>query len=152
MPLSEKKCYLCKQSHTIYRCPTFLNFSIFDRIKKVTELKLCKICLRLHKGEKCQSKRCRICARPHNGLIHLSRSDNDTSTYAESSSIMIRDKIDNENDSTATVSVNAHTSHKSNCQILLSTAEVTAYDYKRNRVLLDSRSQHNFITEAMVQN
>lgn len=55
---SEVKCYSCKQAHTIYRCPSFLGLTISDRIKRVIELKLCKICLRPHNdGDKCQSRR-----------------------------------------------------------------------------------------------
>ncbi|KAF0711208.1 DUF1758 domain-containing protein [Aphis craccivora] len=73
---SEVKCYSCKQAHTIYRCPSFLGLTISDRIKRITELKLCKICLRPHNdGDKCQSRRCTICSRPHNSLLHLLRTD-----------------------------------------------------------------------------
>jgi len=42
---SEIKCNFCKEAHTIYRCPSFLGLAIADRIKRITELKLCKICL-----------------------------------------------------------------------------------------------------------
>lgn len=34
------KCYICKLSHSTYKCPTFLALSISDRIKRVSELKL----------------------------------------------------------------------------------------------------------------
>ncbi|KAE9521829.1 hypothetical protein AGLY_017764 [Aphis glycines] len=36
------KCFVCKQSHTIYKCPTFLDMSVPQRIQKVTDLNLCK--------------------------------------------------------------------------------------------------------------
>jgi len=42
---TEIKCYVCNSSHTIYKCPTSIPLTIDNRIKKTTELGLCKICL-----------------------------------------------------------------------------------------------------------
>ncbi|KAE9521837.1 hypothetical protein AGLY_017772 [Aphis glycines] len=36
------KCFVCKQSDTIYKCPTLLDMSVPQRIQKVTDLNLCK--------------------------------------------------------------------------------------------------------------
>lgn len=155
---SEIKCYFCKQAHTIYRCPSFLGLTIGDRIKRITELKLCKICLRSHEGEKCQSRRCTICARPHNGLLHLSRSEKPVKqTASHTNEVIDRDDgKEGENSNTTAVSVSAYAYRKNNnSQILLSTATVIVYNVDRKpiqcRVLLDSGSQHNFITEALAQ-
>lgn len=155
----EIKCFVCKKAHTIYHCPSFLGLSITDRIKRVAELKLCKTCLRSHIGEKCRARRCPTCARPHNGLLHIPRPDKqddtgkttDTSTDATE-----QNKSDTEEKPPTSITINAHTYRKNECsQVLLSTATVIAYDCQRKpvlcRVLLDSGSQHNFITESMAQ-
>ncbi|KAF0716101.1 DUF1758 domain-containing protein [Aphis craccivora] len=155
---SEIKCYFCKQAHTIYRCPSFLGLTIGDRIKRITKLKLCKICLRSHEGERCQSRRCTICARPHNGLLHLSRSEKPVKQTASHTNEVINrdDGKEGENSNATAVSVSAYAYRKNNnSQILLSAATVIFYNVDRKpiqyRVLLDSGSQHNFITEALAQ-
>jgi len=155
---SEIKCYFCKQAHTIYRCPSFLGLTIADRIKRITELRLCKICLRSHEGERCQSRRCTICSRPHNGLLHLSRTDKPTKQFTSRTNEVVDrdDGKEDDNINAPAVSVSAYAYRKNNnSQILLSTATVIAYNVNRKpiqcRVLLDSGSQHNFITEALAQ-
>lgn len=154
---SEVKCDFCKQAHTIYRCPSFLGLTIVDRIKRITELRLYKICLRSHEGERCQSRRCTICSRPHNGLLHISRTDKPTKQFASrTNEVVDRDDGKEDNNSNApAVSVSAYAYRKNNSQILLSTATVIAYNVNRKpiqcRILLDSGSQHNFITEALAQ-
>lgn len=65
------RCYVCEQSHTVYKCPTFLAMSISQRIQKSTELNLCKICLRIHSDKKCKFKNCFKYNKPHNSLLHL---------------------------------------------------------------------------------
>ncbi|KAL4103845.1 hypothetical protein QTP88_019180 [Uroleucon formosanum] len=65
------KCYNCQLAHSIYKCPSFLALPIADRIKRVGELKLCKICMRTHIGKKCDGKKCFQCHKAHNTLLHL---------------------------------------------------------------------------------
>ncbi|KAE9522282.1 hypothetical protein AGLY_017325 [Aphis glycines] len=65
------KCYNCDGAHTIYKCSALLALSVSDRIKRISELNLCKICLRNHIGEKCTSRRCAKCMKAHNSLLHL---------------------------------------------------------------------------------
>lgn len=60
-------------AHSTYKCSKFLALTISDRINNISDLMLCKICLRAHEGEKCTSRRCPKCARQHNGLLHLPR-------------------------------------------------------------------------------
>jgi hypothetical protein len=67
------KCYVCKLLHAIYRCPTFISLTVSDRINKVVELKLCKICLRQHPDKNCMSRNYFKCAKPHNSLLHYPR-------------------------------------------------------------------------------
>jgi len=114
---SEAKCHSCKQAHTIlYRCPSFLGSTISDRIKRITELKLCKICLRPHNdGDKCQSRRCTICSRPHNSLLHLSRTDKPVRQVALHSEVNDRDdEKDDKNSNAPVVSVSAYAYRNNN--------------------------------------
>ena len=52
---SKLKGYVCGLVHTIYKCPTFCGLDISDRIKRIAELDLCKICLRKHDRKKCNA-------------------------------------------------------------------------------------------------
>lgn len=152
---SEIKRFVCKKTHTIYNCPSFLSLPISDRIEKASELRLCKVCLRLHGNEKCRSRRCLICNLPHNGLLHLPHTE-DGERSVKSQNNTAKDKTEDENVEDLSTSVNADVYRKTNqCEILLSTATVWVYDIQSNpvvcRVLLDSGSQHNIITGAMAQ-
>ncbi|XP_047543273.1 uncharacterized protein LOC125075609 [Vanessa atalanta] len=65
------KCPLCKNTHKIYNCETFLNQSISDRIESARKLKLCNNCLRPgHRVHKCKSGSCTKCSLKHNTLLH----------------------------------------------------------------------------------
>lgn len=157
----ELKCYVCKLSHTIYKCPVFLNLSIFDRIKRIDELKLCKICLRSHHGEKCKSRNCPKCTRPHNGLLHITSQNRfdktpDSVTSSNTSSVDNREGNKDKDGTQPLTSVNAHASYEDvQGQVLLSTAVIFAHNNSNEkiycRVLLDSGSQNNFITNSMAK-
>lgn len=69
--ISHLKCYFCGLGHTIYKCTTLVSLSVPERIKRVTELNLCKICLRQHENVRCMARYCFKCAKPHNALLHL---------------------------------------------------------------------------------
>lgn len=153
---SELKCYICGLAHTIYKCTQFNGLTVQGRIKRITELKLCKICLRKHENKKCNARFCFKCAKPHNTLLHLSSDRNN----------FMRENKSMEQDSTANIttvseiaeastSINAHVAAIPDDRILLSTAIVLLRDeqghFVPGRVLLDSGSQSNLITEDMVQ-
>lgn len=71
---SEIKCFMCDMSHTIYKCHSFLALAVVDRIKKVNDLGLCKVCLRRHEVIKCLSRNnCYKCHKAHNTLLHLNQ-------------------------------------------------------------------------------
>uniref|UniRef100_A0A2S2QB76 Uncharacterized protein n=1 Tax=Sipha flava TaxID=143950 RepID=A0A2S2QB76_9HEMI len=147
---AEIKCFICNQSHTIYKCPTFVAMSVDNRIKKTYELGLCKICLRRHEKRKCFARHCFKCAKAHNTMLHIGTEHQklSTTTAVGSSSNTAA------TDTTVITSVNAHASVAIE-HVLLSTAVVLAVNVDGNtlpcRVLLDSGSQTNFITEELVQ-
>lgn len=150
--MNEIKCYNCTGAHTIYRCPSFLALSVSDRIKKIDALKLCKICLRSHPNVKCQSRRCAKCSRSHNSLLHLMKVDNlkkknfatTTSESSTNNTLTERSKVN---------STEAASKIDTCATVLLATAVVKVYDKDGNsmkcRVLLDSGSQNNLMTEEV---
>ncbi|CAI6372875.1 unnamed protein product [Macrosiphum euphorbiae] len=153
---SKLKCYVCGSEHTIYKCPTFCGLDISDRIKRATELDLCKVCLRKHDGRKCNARFCFKCAKPHNTLLHLSGVGNKSTTNEQiqvqstTAGLNIAGRSDEESKS-----ISAHASVILDDRILLATAIILLRDEIGNlvpgRVLLDSGSQSNLITEEMVQ-
>lgn len=155
------KFYVCKLSHTIYRCPVFLNLSIFDRIKKIDELKLCKICLHSHHGEKCKSRNCLKCTRPHNGLLHITsqnRFDKTADPVTSSSISRIDNRVSDKDKDVMQLltSVSGHASYEDvQGQVLLSTSVIFTHNNSNEktycRVLLDSGSQNNIITDWMAK-
>ncbi|KAF0729511.1 Integrase catalytic domain-containing protein, partial [Aphis craccivora] len=143
---AEIKCYACDLSHTIYKCPSFLSLAVADRIKRVNELGLCKVCLRKHDVKRCLSRNnCYKCHKAHNTLLHLIIPQK----YNE--------KKSNEtlNQQTVSTSTSAHASGIDHENVILSTAVVRAIGKcaitMLCRSLLDSGSQSNFITEEIVQ-
>ncbi|KAL4123429.1 hypothetical protein QTP88_015607 [Uroleucon formosanum] len=145
-------CFICNLKHTIYKCPTFLALSINDRIKKVNEIKLCKVCLRKHDfKKKCSSRNCFKCNKAHNTLLHIPQNKINNEEKTE-----IEDKTNRSSIQTdANASISAHVHGNNYEQILLSTAIVRAFGENQKsslcRALLDSGSQSNFITEELVQ-
>lgn len=162
------KCYNCNSSHSIYKCTKFLALTIPERIKRISDLKLCNICLRAH-SDKCKSRRCPKCSRPHNGLLHLRGANNyniqsgagdgDEPSTTTPLTTDDRNDIGNEtisNNNNIPASINAHARQNSKVgQVLLSTAEILVCDSQNKpvwcRALLDSGSQHNFMTESLTR-
>lgn len=148
---SEMKCYVCNSSHTIYKCPTFIALTIDDRFKKTSELGLCKICLRRHEKRKCLARHCFKCSRPHNTMLHIFSEQKASPSIEANKGRMVSEKLVSVPE---TMSMNAHASISAE-HVLLSTAVVSVMDANGNmvpcRVLLDSGTQTNFISEEMVQ-
>jgi len=114
-------------------------------------LKLCKNCSRQHFGKPCTVRNCFKCNKTHNSLLHL--------TYTPNSNKIENNQKKNEKGCTElTTSISAHVfSHQTREQVLLATAIVNirndrdSGDSQCCRILLDSGSQCNLITENMVQ-
>ncbi|XP_076766420.1 uncharacterized protein LOC143433153 [Xylocopa sonorina] len=141
------RCVVCYQGHYIQQCPTFLSKSPRDRLKCARTNKLCVNCLRNnHTTAVCSAINCRQCNRRHHTLLHFHTVDDS-------------DQIQGNHQSTT---ANFGTSpspivltSRSNAEILLSTARVKILDnYNREhdcRILLDSGSQSNFITDRLAK-
>lgn len=79
--LQTNACSCCKkEQHPLYRCQTFKDLSVPNRIAHIKQAKLCFNCMRSHSGQ-CKSSNCTKCNRKHNTLLHLERSDNSGASY-----------------------------------------------------------------------
>ncbi|XP_024887725.1 uncharacterized protein LOC112464773 [Temnothorax curvispinosus] len=147
-------CPKCKAQHYLGKCPGFLQLSVRERHSFVREQGLCLNCLRTgHNLKACHTSwTCRTCHAKHHSLLHFERA-NPTSlattpvvTPVANSPAAPVDTGDKPIVSMASVS---------NRVILLSTVPAEALDVHSNafpvRMLLDSASQANFITESCLR-
>lgn len=137
-------CAFCKQAHTIYKCKSLINLPIEQRIQEVKVKKLCINCLKVgHFISSCTASNCSKCGKKHNTLLHREQElDNQTQPVS---------------DAIPSTSISNHAfafTTEANSQILLSTALIYILDGKGKkhmcRVLLDTGSQSNLITSALV--
>lgn len=133
------KCIYCGQGHNIYICEQFLNLDVSERSKYVKHKGLCYNCLRAnHLVKDCRSSACKKCKHRHHSLLHQ---DN----------VAVRD----EKRGDINIMNNTSTSLQAivTTQVILSTATVNILDkdgnYHKCKLLLDSGSQSNFITEDL---
>jgi len=149
------KCYNCNLPHTI--CPAFLALSVPDRIKKVSALKLCKICP--HNDKKCLGKKCFKCHKAHNTMLHLNSikdgEENKSNTMTAGNENNNASRSDKETTPVTAHSTVAATAAAPNKHVMLSTAVIKVYDKMGSaihcRAQMDSGSQINFVTEYMAQ-
>ncbi|XP_050315358.1 uncharacterized protein LOC126749716 [Anthonomus grandis grandis] len=168
---SNKKCTFCQKEHLIYTCPQFLQISAIEKLNNAKQMKLCINCLSIgHATKNCRSSGCRKCGKFHHTLLHFNKTDSgtvqtnnnntSTSSYSNSTETDLKD--------VATTSLSTHVMHTpliySPCSlvvneklnlntVLLSTAIIKVSDTTDKshlcRVLLDSGSQSNFISERL---
>lgn len=124
---SVSKCSFCKQPHTIYTCKDFLELDVPERVKRVTDLKLCPNCLCTgHPVKACHSGPCKKCKVKHNSLLH----QEPTAEPQVSLSIVNHQRY-----------------------VLLSTAIILIYDAfgtpRKAKAILDGGSQSNFISTRL---
>lgn len=70
------KCYMYYLPHTVYKYLSFLALSPYERIKKVNDFRLCRICLRKHEFKKCSALNYFKCNKPYNTLLHIFQKKN----------------------------------------------------------------------------
>ena len=153
-----ESCSLCKESHSIAKCSSFLQLSEKDRHSRARELHLCLNCLRLgHRVVGCPSTlSCRLCGAKHHTLLHFSKSVSSSPVNNPSPSISGSKSSDSTASPTKESSfVSMAGTPRSNKTVLLSTIQAEMADvhgrYFPVRILLDSASQSNFITESCVR-
>lgn len=158
-----RKCSMCKGNHPLYSCTSFLNFAIEDRIKLLKAKNLCHNCLRDgHTTDSCFLGPCRICQKKHNSLIHSLSSDGDHASesaarvnYTPPAPAAAPATTSNHHTNTI-LTFNSHTNTDTLLlqPVLLSTALVYIPDcnnkYHRARAILDSGSQHSYVTQSFI--
>ncbi|XP_046397397.1 uncharacterized protein LOC124164213 isoform X3 [Ischnura elegans] len=150
------KCKLCSKTHQLYQCKSFLNKSVPDRLADAKRLNLCINCLKSgHHIKDCTSSSCRTCNQRHNTLLHLSRQPSSGNSDVQGEELVTKSQpLTTSSQSESSLSCLTHSQEKQKT-ILLSTAVVWIYDFQGEkhlfRVLLDSGSQANFISERMAQ-
>ncbi|XP_071652355.1 uncharacterized protein [Temnothorax longispinosus] len=140
-------CPLCKTSHFINLCPSFISKNTSQRREIIKQHKRCFNCLSTkHSVQDCKSKySCRVCHKRHHSLLH---SDSDfcfSATGAVSS-----DTSDSKSE------VNSlFAAAKNRSPILLATAWITVRSSSGRtavvRALLDQGSEMTFISENLAQ-
>ncbi|XP_066261302.1 uncharacterized protein [Euwallacea similis] len=156
-------CPFCKGEHFIYSCEEFKKLSISNRFERVKGMNLCTNCLRHgHKLSECRSSGCKLCRQGHATLLHKpqrpSRADDANIKRGDGNSS--RDDDSNPPEGTgerhASYPILANTCQNArNSLILLSTAVVDTHGKHKTRipcrVLLDSASQSNFVSMALIK-
>ncbi|KAG7295897.1 hypothetical protein JYU34_020982 [Plutella xylostella] len=161
-----RSCAMCQSNHALYTCVLFLNLPVNDRVKFVENKNLCPNCLRSgHSISDCTYGSCKLCHHKHNGLLH-----NQANSSSSLSVVRANSSSPADNNNIPTISAALHSqsepnSRENRCDIglhtklrglqptLLSTALIEVADvnneYHLARALLDSGSQHSFITEKL---
>ncbi|CAL1272539.1 unnamed protein product [Larinioides sclopetarius] len=137
-------CFLCSDTvnHPLYKCKTFNNMSVQDRLKAIKGI-ACTNCLRKnHVTANCQiNMGCKVCHKRHHTLLHI---------------FVIDDSANNNCNQTEVVSVNSLQSsfYEQSSSVLLSTAAVkiktSSGDLIDCTALIDNASQLSLITEQLV--
>lgn len=66
------QCIMCQGQHYLFKCPTFLEYTVKRRIDFIKSHNLCYNCLQpFNNKHKCSSKRCFTCNGKHHTVIHM---------------------------------------------------------------------------------
>ncbi|CAK1597329.1 unnamed protein product [Parnassius mnemosyne] len=139
------KCPLCSQAHTLYKCESFRNLTIEDRIKKANDYNVCLNCLRVgHSAKQCKLTHCKYCKTKHNTLLHLEFSEPKPFSNPLPSALP----------SASNIALSANSLQLATpAHVLLSTAMVNVISGTRKkytaRLLLDNGSTANFVTQRL---
>lgn len=164
----QTKCIFCNGEHYITNCSNFLKNAVNKRVEFCKAKKLCLNCLKPnHLSKNCKSSSCRKCNARHHTLLHFERNETITGERSFESQKKPPSAVKNETKNSESSLISHEESNSSNpvsnnsfeCyfsqtkNVLLSTALVIMKDnhgkYHNVRVLLDSGSQSNFISEEV---
>ncbi|XP_014291893.1 uncharacterized protein [Halyomorpha halys] len=144
---AEVRCPLCKGGHLLSKCETFIVLPLTQKLERVRTFKVCWNCLRKgHEVATCRSQfQCRMCCKKHHTLIHRQEEDN---------SATIVDETSNKPTPTETfIGFGSTPSSSTDSMVLLGTVcllvKLKRGDFHMARAVLDSGSQHTFISSAL---
>ena len=142
--------YGCKGIHpTYFACKTFKTLPIETRINDVRRYKLCSNCLRSnHVLEQCRMNiRCKTCNKKHNSLLHVNNAIQPIRQVIENEDTNASEQADSISNGTTCLYLNVNPGN-----VLLSTVVGFVKDQDgalvRCRILLDSGSQSNYISQS----
>lgn len=150
-------CVFCNGDHSIYNCTEFATLPVNSRSLEIKKLHLCINCLRKgHLIRDCRSTyNCRKCNRKHNTLLHIDHEPAGNTSLKEVNNQQVAGSSNPQEILLSSTTIANHALNFSSSQILLSTALIEVRDFhgkiRESRVLLDSGSQSNFITDEMCQ-
>ncbi|XP_055527696.1 uncharacterized protein LOC129720267 [Wyeomyia smithii] len=161
---SSGSCHFCGGSHLNFQCEEFKQLTATQRAEKVRAKGLCFNCLRKgHQSKQCTSNNtCRKCSRKHHTILH-DDAERNSSQDSKAGIAAPKQPVANNQPTVVQpsvsvvdkpVSTTCSSNHVSTSKtVLLLTAVVQAIDEHNQshpcRVLLDSGSQVNFVTEKM---
>lgn len=166
---TQKQCVLCNKDHTISRCQRFNLLAVNERFNEAKRLGLCINCLgKGHRVRFCRASRCFRCSRSHHTLLHQeaektsnhSPEPSSSKSVGRSSDVNRKESVlvDRARETTALYSSrdSGETVPFSNTNsVILATAIVNVHDryggVVKCRVLLDSASQLNFISDGLAE-
>ncbi|XP_055386622.1 uncharacterized protein LOC129615436 [Condylostylus longicornis] len=136
---SNSECLVCKEKHSLFNCSKFLEMTPQEKGLCVRKHNLCTNCFKKgHFWKKCVLSNCRKCQQKHNTLIH--------DLYKKE----VSQGSTTKQQATVNISMSEVEPEK---YVILGTAIVQVLDKANNpvecRVLLDSGSQVNLITERL---
>ncbi|XP_039315197.1 uncharacterized protein LOC120359860 [Solenopsis invicta] len=148
---NNQSCIHCKGKHLIFQCESFRNLPVERRFEVAKNAHLCINCLKAgsHQAKNCTASSCRKCGKTHNTLLHF-EAKNEIAKKDQQQTASLSKANESSSDSPSPV-VTQCTQMSNACNVLLATAIVSVYDSRGQthgcKVLLDSGSQLNFITE-----
>ncbi|XP_077282736.1 uncharacterized protein LOC143908800 [Temnothorax americanus] len=148
------ECPVCKEQHLVAKCSRFLKLAPRERHSTAKTSNLCYNCLRAgHSVNDCPSSwTCRSCKAKHHTLLHFEQNSGSANAPTDA-------EPPSESGTTSSQGIEPLVSMasvaRSNPIVLLSTVQAEALDAHGNpfpvRILLDSASQLNFISESCMQ-
>lgn len=159
-----ESCEFCSGAHLNFQCPTMKNIPVSQKLEKVRAANVCFNCLR--KGHRCgncpSNNTCRKCQRRHHTILHEDNAEESSHNgkpitmcsmpECQSEDNAVQEPTQDVSDMPVSTTC-SFSCHQSTKNVLLLTAVVHVIDRKDQhhdcRVLLDSGSQVNFVTEEM---
>ncbi|XP_058466308.1 uncharacterized protein LOC131439387 [Malaya genurostris] len=155
-------CAFCGKGHRLYYCEQFKHLPLAQRSTIVSKAGLCVNCLfGKHSFANCKYGTCKECGAKHHTLLHnpITDSPSSSGTGPAISNVVVQAKSGSHSfftcDADKLHSATSRFGHSFGSQIFLATAVVKVFNPKGNsflaRVLLDSASQPNLMTERFRQ-
>lgn len=160
-------CPVCKQPHTIFKCPDFLHLTILQRKEQAKNLKLCFNCLKgSHQISACPSKtNCLKCGQRHHSFLHSEMntvhqsklSSTNTVNLPNSSTAVVQNNVlgsfaITDKSTLCHTNLNLGNEAKPALSVVLGTALIQIKDVNNSfqtvRALIDSAAQTSFITSS----